>query len=208
MIVKWLESQLWWFRILILVFLLISALLLVPVIGEKIIVTKMATDLSKKYGNDYGILRLHMGGEPVVEPCGFTFVKLLYEYNFTDDYKPQGSGGFTGKSCYLLMLITDNTKITDCYWSFREFRLVFSVSDLPCDYIKNLTESTAQLYSYGETTRTKRLGMMFCDKKLNDPRLTVYYRPVKQGYSKNAPDGNCPDCGNAQNDNWLPHYEK
>jgi hypothetical protein len=145
---------------------------------EQAVLIKMRSDLKYVYGDDYAILRLHMGGETFAEPSLWRMLELVYDYNFTDGYEPQGSGHFTGKKYYLTLLVSDNKSIRSCNWSFRMFKLDFDTYEAAWDIIDNLPERTADLYRFTESSRVRRCGLWCCGENFNHCDTHFYYRAM------------------------------
>ncbi len=149
---------------------------------EMAITAQIRSELKNQYKDDYVILRLHMGGEDFNTPELWKMLWLIYEYNYTDGYEPQGSGGYTGKKYYLTILVSDNKIIRDFYWSFRNFNLDTDsdkdIPETPWDVIENLPKGTAAMYSFNESDRVRRRGLWFSSKNFQNKAIRFYYRTM------------------------------
>ena len=157
----------------------LSFLLVAYIAVEQVMMFNIRKSLEQQYGENYAILRLHMGGRSAEKPSLFRMLMLVYEYNFTGRYQPEGSGGFTGKKCYLTLLVSNNKIIQSCGWSFRMFKLDFDAATNPWDIIDNLSEDDAVLYGFTERSREKRSGLWFSKDNLNSQKVFFYYREFK-----------------------------
>lgn len=152
---------------------------------EQAMLFKMRKALRSAYGDNYAILSLHMGGEPFEKPVLWRMLRLAYEYRVSDEYLPQGSGGFTGKKFYLTMLLTDNEVVSDAHWSFRGFELEIDRGGVvPWDYIKYLWEETADLYRFTAENRVQRQGLWYKTEGLNHSEVHFYYRPISRNLDR------------------------
>jgi len=137
---------------------------------------KIRNDIREEHGDDYAIIALHMGGRPYAKPSLWRMLNVVYDYSHEEKYPPQGTGRYTGKQYYLTMLVSDNDCVRDCYWSFREFGMVFHDTIVPWDIIENLPEETAHLYSYTKESRVRHNGLWYSEEHLNHPNINFYYR--------------------------------
>ncbi|GEM_PF-719735 len=162
-------------------FLLVAIFLigLVYFSAEQIISLKMSSDLKGKFGDNYTILKMQIGGKPVEKVSLWRMLKTVYDYNFTKEHEPQGSAGLTGKHNYLALLISDNSVIYSCNWSFSVFKLDFpDYSIASWDIIENLPDGIAPLYRFDKKSRKKRGHLWFSDN-FNNGEVRYYYRETK-----------------------------
>jgi len=158
----------------------LAILLIATYIGvEQAILARIRYDLKRMHDDDYAIIRLHMGGEPMAMPSLLRMLKLFLAYEYSGDYEPQGSGGFTGKKNYLLMMVSNNKVVYNYKWSFRLFRLDRD-DPAPWDIIANLPEGTRTLYAFSTSERFRRRGLWFCGEHFNNPSTTFYYRTIEK----------------------------
>ena len=160
----------------------LSFLLVAYIAVEQVMMFNIRKGLEQQYGDNYAILSLHMGGRAAEKPSLFRMLMLVYEYNFTDQFRPEGSGGFTGKKYYLTLLVSNNRIVQSCNWSFRMFKLDFDTATNAWDTIDNLSEKDAVLYGFTERSREKRLGLWFSSDKLNNEKFSYYYRELKSSF--------------------------
>ena len=138
---------------------------------EQLMLSRVRTQLKQRHGNDYAILALHMGGEPAEVPRLWHMLSLARQYRFSNEYKPQGSGGFTGKRNYLVILVTDKTSVRAYNWSFRQFSLDNHTSVTP---IEQIVEGKRELYEFNPDDRLKRRGCWFAGTRFNNPDIRFY----------------------------------
>jgi hypothetical protein len=146
---------------------------------EAAVTTSIRKDLERVFGNDYAVLLMHIGGEPVESIRLYKLLYVLYDYNFTDRYPGEGSGNFTGKKHYIIMLVSDNRMLRIPTWSFRKFSMDWRSRPGSDDMIENLFERDVPLYTYTDDTRVKRQGIWYKDEGMNHPALGVYGRHNK-----------------------------
>lgn len=168
---------------LIKLLILIPCLLVIIVtaaffIAEEIMCRRISAALHREYGDNYAILRLHMGGVPAEKPSLWRMLNLAYEYRYSGNYEPEGSGNLTGKKNYLLLMLSDNTTVKDANWSFIDFDLDMSDSTAPWDVLDNLPENEADYYRYNPENRIRRRGLWFAGDSFNNPDTHFYYRQV------------------------------
>ena len=169
------------------------SLLILPFViylsAEQILLAKIRSDLHRHSGDDYAIIALHIGGENNRAPSLFKMLYWVYEYNFTEDYKPMGTGHFTGKHYYLTALFTDNQNIRDCHWSFRRFGLQFDDDLAPWDVIDHLPPDKASLYRFDAGTRKKRKGLWLVGENFNHQAIRFYYRGTLPDFPEQSGTG-------------------
>jgi len=143
---------------------------------------KIKRDIECHVGDKYAILALHSGGKNFESPSVWQLMKLffLYKTNITKDYRPSGSGGFTGKNHYIAILITDNIQIHFAEWSFRNLGLVFG-DLMPHDKIENLSDADQDLYCFKSSDLEQRRGLIYKASTLNDDGIRFYWRQTNKG---------------------------
>lgn len=164
------------------------ALISAYVVMDQMITAKIRHDLHVAYGDDYAVLAMRMGGAPVREPSLWKFLRLLFDYNCTDRYPPQGSGMFTGKKNYLLMLVGDNKVVRNCHWSFRQWGLVSDPGIQDCDIITNMVPALQPVYRFDPGNRSMRRGIWLTGESFNSDETEFYWRPLA-----NQPPGSLPE---------------
>ena len=158
-------------RFLITAGVLLALLIIGYLTAEQIVIGRIRADLKRAHGDDYAILRMNMGGRPAESPSLARMLMLAHEYRYSDLYLPQGSGGFTGKKNYLVILVSDNTSVQSYDWSVRLFRLDEETSPTRIDDIR---EQNREIYSYEAPTRKRRNGLWFKGEAFNNPKASFY----------------------------------
>jgi hypothetical protein len=137
--------------------------------------SEMKCYLSDLYGDTYAVLRMNIGGEPVQTVSAWRMTQLLFEYRYSETYRPQGSGGFTGKKNYLVVLVGDNVKVSAHNWSFRSLGFDRHTTDAPIDTIR-WTDQEA--YRYANDKRKRVNGVWRTGVEVNNPKARFY--PIRK----------------------------
>jgi hypothetical protein len=137
--------------------------------------SEMKSYLSNLYGDTYAVLRMNIGGEPVQTVSAWRMTQLLFEYRYSETYRPQGSGGFTGKKNYLVVLVGDNQSVSAHNWSFRSLGFDRHTTDTPIDTIRS---SDQERYSYEEDNRKRINGVWRIGMEFNNPKVRFY--PIRK----------------------------
>ena len=143
-------------------------------IAEQSMFARIRRHLDRIYGNEYAILRINIGGIPVDAPSLLAMLRLAYVYRFSDDYRPQGTGGFTGKKNYLVIMISDNDSVCSYNWSFLRFQLEEHV---PPARIIDMPEGDTNHYIYNPEGRVRRRGLLLSGNNFNNPKACFYGYP-------------------------------
>jgi len=160
---------------------LVAVVLAVYVVAEQAMLRRIRSELNNIHPNGYAILGLRTGGEVAEIPNLWRMLSLAYTYRYSGRYLPEGSGGFTGKKNYLLMMVSDNQAIYLHTWSFRMFGLDPDYSRPGRnDIIANLPDDSRWLYQFNAAKRFRRKGLWFCGSHVNHPDLKYYWRPMSE----------------------------
>lgn len=141
------------------------------VAAERVVLLRMSMFLRQRHGNAYALLRANVGGEAVQQPSLWRLLSVAWTYRFSDSYKPQGSGGFTGKANYVALLASDNVMVYSYNWSFRRFGLDDHTTPVPIEQIR---ESDRRVYRYAPAHREQRWGCWLNSEHFNDPAIRFY----------------------------------
>ena len=153
---------------------LFIAVLCVYPVSRFAMMRRIRSELKARFGDDYAIVRIHSGGEPMMRPSLRRILWLAYHYKYSGEYEPMGTGRFTGKQNYLLFLVSDNEHLHTLHWSFREFRLNGDEALVWWDDIRNQRDSLHAYYGFDPDERI-RIDGIWCHPQLNSEKTTFYY---------------------------------
>ena len=166
--------------LIVIISIAFTALLVSYITTEQLMLSQIRSDLKSVYGDDYTILALHMDGDSYKSPSLLKMLGTVYKYKFSNDYEPEGTGGITGKSNYLILLVSDNKTLRTFNWSFKLWKLDYeNYTACEWDIIDNLPLPTRKIYQFNSAHRIKRNGVWFVED-INNEDIRFYYREINE----------------------------